>query len=100
MVAGEDHGIRYLPSQKGDLAPAHRALPNPAKPARVYWDARRREREGGVKHLAGKPSPGRSQLGFSSASGLFRFPISISPMCERGQSCWMKSFVKCVQISC
>jgi len=73
--------------------------PGPAEP-RVCWDAGKRAREGGVKELAGKPSPSRSQLRFSSASGSFHFPVSVSCTCGRGQSCWMKFFVKCVQISC
>ena len=103
--AGENGGGRRpwhqvpIPGE-GHPAPAQRALPNAAESAGVCRDAGRRGRGGGVKQPAGKPSAGRSQLGFSSASGLFRFPISVSPMCGRGRRCWMRSFVKCVQISC
>lgn len=40
------------------------------------------------------------QLCCNSASGSFRFPVSVSPVCQRGWSSWMKSFVKLAQFCC
>lgn len=58
--------------------------PLPTEPCRSQWSLPpgRRGSEGGVKQSAGKPSPGRSQLGFSSVSGSFHFPVSVSPSVE------------------